>query len=39
MFNTIYTARWGKPMTLSMRTGQNENRNLVTFDNPKKTLD
>ena len=33
------TPLWGKPMTLSMRTGQNENRNLVTFDNLKKTLD
>ena len=31
--------QWGKPMTLSMRTGKNENKNFATFDNPTKTLD
>ena len=32
-------AQWGKPMTLSMRSGQNQNRNFATFDKSTQTLD
>ena len=35
----VAAAQWGKPMTLSMRSGQNEIRNLATFDNSTQTLD